>query len=205
MTQTNQRTADRVLAAAGFAASSFAVGTFVYVLLSTPFLEMPAMRKIMIGDLIMFSGMALFCFAGILRSAQSTLFGRLCISSGVLLGISGLVLVCGNILSLPGVQAEFVNMLRSFSLKFGRNAPFVGTAILAIGGYLLFLLKVRKLIVYAYGEIVFALTSCYVVAETPHHDISVTTVSVFGAAIYLVVRGLDNRRKAILDRAARTQ
>jgi hypothetical protein len=70
-------------------------------------------------------------------------------------------------------------------------------AMLGIGA-LLFRLKKKALFAYANLEISFAMVSCYVALEKAqqkgHNAFEVT--SVLGAALYLFVRGFDNRDKA---------
>lgn len=75
-------------------------------------------------------------------------------------------------------------------------------AILGSVGYALFWLKTNHLLAYASGDLVFALTSCYVATERTKHEAGIGLATVVAGAVYLVVRGLDNRRKAIEDKQA---
>jgi hypothetical protein len=80
------------------------------------------------------------------------------------------------------------------------SSPFLALIVLTVVGYVLFLVKTKKLIVYAYGEILFALTSCYVAMLRSRDGLSVGTATVLMASAYIVVRGLENRHKAISAR-----
>ena len=78
----------------------------------------------------------------------------------------------------------------------GPVAMIPEAAVLAITGYSLYRLKRADLKFYANVEIVFALTSCYLAIDRSD-TLNGQAVGIIGGALYLVVRGLDNRKKAI--------
>lgn len=71
---------------------------------------------------------------------------------------------------------------------------------LALIGLYVFHLKRTNLLVYARVEIAFAMTSCYVAFDKLREGLTITVLTVFAAAIYIVVSGLENRRKALDER-----
>lgn len=77
----------------------------------------------------------------------------------------------------------------------GPAFTLVSTGLLFVAGYGLFLLKIKKLRVYASIEILFALISCYVAIGKIEHEFTMGSVLIICASLYLVVRGLDNRYK----------
>jgi hypothetical protein len=118
-----------------------------------------------------------------------------------LLGLAALVLAAGYELSRPSLWEHIQAVYKRLSLYIGPPLNLVGTAFLAAIAYGFFVLKTKKLIIYAWTEIVFALISCYVAISRARNGLSIGTVIVIGAAIYLTVRGLDNRKKAIAERS----
>jgi hypothetical protein len=98
-------------------------------------------------------------------------------------------------------QAErlITGTIRAFGVLSGPMA----TGILLATGYLLFLLKIRLLIFYAYAEIAFAILSCQLAVERMKEDLTIGNTSVLAASAYLVVRGLDNRKKALEQQTER--
>jgi hypothetical protein len=107
--------------------------------------------------------------------------------------MTGLATLIGHGLSKPSAFAKIQNAIAVAASPLGAYITFVGTLLLAVFGYFLFVIKVKNLLFYAYLEITFALTSCYITVQT----ISTNRATVTIAALYLVVRGLDNRKKAI--------
>jgi hypothetical protein len=85
--------------------------------------------------------------------------------------------------------------------QFLRSIGAVGRlcAALALGGigYALYQLRARQLHVYARAEISFALVSCYVAINKMREGVSLSNISVAVGSTYLIVRGLENRQKAI--------
>jgi len=111
--------------------------------------------------------------------------------------IVGIVIMAGSSLATPEVANRLQQSYDSYRAITGPASTVLGTAILALFGYGLFVLKNKALLVYAYGEITFALTSCYVAIQKATHEAGFGTVTVVIASTYLVVRGLDNRKKAV--------
>jgi hypothetical protein len=111
--------------------------------------------------------------------------------------MGGLIIYWGTWIANPPawrwIQAQYLWLYSALGIFF----TVFGTIVLTAVGYILFLLKTKKLIVYAYGEILFALTSCYVAMLRSREGLSVGTATVLMASVYIVVRGLENRHKAI--------
>lgn len=116
----------------------------------------------------------------------------------------GMVVILGTLVSAPTTVTTFEFIYRGLHRLVG---PYVTTLLctgaLGLTGYGLFLLKLKRLLIYANAEITFALTSCYVAVERSKEGFRAGTVTVLAAATYLVVRGLDNRKKAIETRDER--
>lgn len=114
------------------------------------------------------------------------------------------MVILGTLVSGPAILSTFEFIYRGLHRLVG---PYVTTLLctgaLGLAGYGLFLLKLKRLLIYANAEITFALTSCYVAVERSKEGFSTATVTVLAAATYLVVRGLDNRTKAIETRDER--
>ena len=121
------------------------------------------------------------------------------ILTGVLI-LASFVLAAGYELSRPGLWEHIQADYRRLSVYIGPSLNIISTIILAGVGYGFFVLKTKKLLVYAWTEIAFALTSCYVAISRARNDLSITTITVIGAAIYLTVRGLVNRKNALAKR-----
>ena len=119
--------------------------------------------------------------------------------SGVL-ALASFVLAVGYELSRPGLWEHIQADYKRLSVYIGPSLNAISTIVLAAVGYGFFVLKTKKLLVYAWTEIVFALTSSYVAISRARNDLSIATLTVIGAAIYLTVRGLDNRKNALAKR-----
>jgi hypothetical protein len=111
--------------------------------------------------------------------------------------LGGITIGAGSVVSSPRIISIAGTVLQSISAFLGPGFTIAVVATLACVGYALFWLKTNYLLTYAYGELVFALTTCYVATERAKHETGVGLVTAVAAAIYLVVRGLDNRRKAL--------
>jgi hypothetical protein len=113
--------------------------------------------------------------------------------------VAGLVITLGTWISDPvTLQSAQISYKRTFD-RFGIFASFAGVLILSLVGCILYWMKSTKLSLYAWMEITFALTSCYVAVERSREGLGLSTFTVLVGAVYLVVRGLDNRRKALDD------
>lgn len=133
----------------------------------------------------------------VLESPENGAFSRTFrIISGLLL-LTAFVLGAGYELSQPGFWEAIQKTYGRLSVHFGPLLTLASTAALASIGYGFFVLKTKKLIVYAWLEIAFALTSCFVAVSRAQHELTIGTLTVMGAAVYLTVRGLDNRRLAL--------
>jgi hypothetical protein len=107
------------------------------------------------------------------------------------------------------MAAIFVIMFTAFVNNNGKFVfdvlfPFLGdwlafslTVVLLAIGYALFRLKIAKLLLYAKIELGFAAASCYLSIERIRTDPSVSNFAVLFASLYLIVRGLDNRKTAL--------
>jgi hypothetical protein len=76
-------------------------------------------------------------------------------------------------------------------------ATSVGTSLSLVSAYGLFQLKVRRLKWYAHLEIGFAIASTWATVDRARAGFGLPEFSALGAALYLTVRGLDNRKKAM--------
>ena len=142
-------------------------------------------------------GGALSLTDNILDQPERGILSRTLRALSATLALAAVVLAAGYELARPGVQEAVGHAYRRSTVYVGPSLTFISTAVLAAVGYGFFLLKTKKLIVYAWTEIVFTLTSCYVAISRAKHDASIGTVTVLGAAVYLTVRGLDNRKRAL--------
>jgi len=161
----------------------------------------PTERVIEVSGFLFFFAASIIPIPSMVKSRPSGPLEVICYGVAITTLIAASVLFLGYQLSRPELWELARDWYRRFNNIVGAPATIINTAILAFVGYLLYLLKTKKLILYAYGEIIFALTSCYVAVSKTRHELNVGAATVFGAAIYLVVRGLDNRRKAIEDKA----
>jgi hypothetical protein len=86
--------------------------------------------------------------------------------------------------------------VQRFVDQLGAATAAVGTCSIAVIGYALYRLKLWHPLVYARAEIGFALVSCYLAFDRMRLGIDLAGFSVVAASAYLMVRGLDNRKKA---------
>jgi hypothetical protein len=121
-------------------------------------------------------------------------------SATTIAGLAGATIVLGSGISSPRIVSDAVAILHSVSAFLGPCFTIAAVATLACAGHALFWLKTNYLLTYAYGELPFALTTCYVAIERAKHETGTGLVAAVAAAIYLVARGLENRRKAIENR-----
>jgi hypothetical protein len=84
--------------------------------------------------------------------------------------------------------------------RVGYWADVLGTGILASVGWALFWLKVNALHFYARAEIAFALASSYAAISKIDKQMDLASVLAIAASAYLIVRGLDNRKKAMEEK-----
>jgi hypothetical protein len=149
-----------------------------------------------IGVILFFVGLAWAFTAARIGPNDRLASGKGSVALGSLLVLTGFTIISGNYISKPDTWQIIQRRYNQFSQFFGDQAILVTTGILLFAGYLLYLLKIKKLSMYANLEIAFATISCWVAAQKNHGDLSAGTATVFGAAVYLVVRGFDNRNKA---------
>jgi hypothetical protein len=157
----------------------------------------PLDRAEMIAGAFFFIGGAAICVPEMLpRSWRRT---RSAVENIALLSFfGGMVVILGTLVSGPRALSIYEFVYRGLHRLVGPYmTTLLCTAVLASAGYGLFSLKTKRLMIYANAEITFALTSCYVAVERSRESFSAGTVTVLAGATYLVVRGLENRQKAI--------
>jgi hypothetical protein len=144
------------------------------------------------------------CLSGIVVSLQwlfrfpKTHRADVIITNSALAAMIGAsVIALGTHFSRPETAVQLQALSIDAQKLFGPFVTVVGTCILGLLGYGLFVLKTKALMVYAYAEIVFALTSCWVAVERSQQGFTMVTLTLIGGAVYLVVRGVENRQKAV--------
>jgi hypothetical protein len=163
----------------------------------------PAQRLWLTAGLILFTGTLISFLPNILEAPDEGFFSKsFRIVSGVFL-FASLVLGASYQVTRPGLSEIVESEYKRLSVYVGPSLTFLSTAALAAVGYGFFILKTKKLLQYAYLEIAFALISCYVAVNRAKQGLSIGNVTVIGAAVYLIVRGLDNRKKALNETPVR--
>jgi hypothetical protein len=112
-------------------------------------------------------------------------------------GTIGSALFLSSFLVNPALGTSEQHIYKLLYIRFGVLVNFAAMSLLALLGLILHEIKKRRLILYAYAEIAFALTSCYVAADRSRERIDLPTVLTICAAVYVIVRGFENRRKAL--------
>jgi hypothetical protein len=102
-------------------------------------------------------------------------------------------------LSRPGLWHGVETDYDRLSVVLGNWLTALLTVALAAVGYGFFVLKCKHLLIYAWTEILFALTSCSAAIIIAKQEHGMGTLTVLGSAVYLTVPGLDNRQKALDD------
>lgn len=93
----------------------------------------------------------------------------------------------------PAIRA----LVTFFARHPGPLNSVLATAVLYIFGYLLFQVKIHRLQWYANAEISFAVISSYLAVERMKASVDLAGLTVVVGAAYLLVRGLENRQKAV--------
>jgi hypothetical protein len=185
----------------GQSATRFSLSTIliVWTLLRFHNTHDPADRLWLTALLIVFVAGVVSFLPNVLEAPDSGVFSKSFRIISALLLFTGVVLGSGYQLTRPGLWETLESEYKRLSVYVGPSLTFLSTLALAAVGYGFFILKTKKLLQYAYLEIAFALVSCYVAVNRAKQGLSIGTVTVIGAAVYLIVRGLDNRQKALAE------
>jgi hypothetical protein len=110
--------------------------------------------------------------------------------------VTGAAVALGAFLSRPQTIRAILDWYLRLHGFLGPYFPITVTAVLGSLGYLLFWFKMTSLAYYSRLEIAFGLACCYAAIEKSKGTLNMPDATTIGAAIYVVVRGLDNHRKA---------